>query len=89
MPGYPNCLPKPYPVMGDGLALDVHGNVYVAVVTRAAVVRIDAEARSQETVATLFAAPMIRSLPSWIRRMLWALAQERADGRISLSPIWV
>jgi sugar lactone lactonase YvrE len=40
------------PPAGDGLALDVHGNVYVAVVTRAAVVRIDAEGMYQETIAT-------------------------------------
>ena len=44
---------SPTPVMGDGLALDVHGNVYVAVVSRAAVVRINADDRSQETVAAL------------------------------------
>ncbi len=35
----------------DGIALDVYGNVYVAVVTRAAVVRINAENLSQETIA--------------------------------------
>jgi sugar lactone lactonase YvrE len=35
---------SPFPVMPDGLALDVHGNVYVAVVSRNAVVRVDAEA---------------------------------------------
>jgi len=39
------------PLAGDGLALDVHGNVYVAMVTRAAVVRINAEDLSQETIA--------------------------------------
>ncbi len=44
-------------VMGDGLVLDVHGNLYVAVLTRSAVVRIDAQDLSplqdlsQETVA--------------------------------------
>lgn len=42
--GFPNG------VGGDGLAVDVHGNVYVAVVTRLAVVRIDATDRSQETL---------------------------------------
>ncbi len=42
----------PFPAAGDGLALDVHGNVYVTVVTRAAVVRINAEDLSQETIAT-------------------------------------
>jgi sugar lactone lactonase YvrE len=40
-----------FPVMGDGLAPDVHGNVYVALVTRLAVVRINAEDLSQETIA--------------------------------------
>lgn len=43
----------PFPVMGDGLALDVHGNVYVAVVSRNAVVRIDRADRSQHTIALL------------------------------------
>jgi hypothetical protein len=40
-----------FPVMGDGLALDVHGNVYIAVVTRLAVVKIDADDFPQETIA--------------------------------------
>jgi sugar lactone lactonase YvrE len=38
-------------VMLDGLALDVVGNVYVAVVSRNAIVRISAADRSQKTVA--------------------------------------
>lgn len=38
-------------VMGDGITLDVHGNLYVAVLTRFAVVRINAQDLSQETVA--------------------------------------
>ena len=42
---------RSYPLRGDGLAFDVHGNVYVTVVTRAAVVRINAEDLSQETIA--------------------------------------
>jgi hypothetical protein len=46
-----------YPPMGDGLALDVHGNVYVTMVTRAAIVKINAEDFSQETVASYFADP--------------------------------
>jgi sugar lactone lactonase YvrE len=41
----------PLPVCGDGIALDVHGNLYVAVLTRSAVVRINAQDLSQETVA--------------------------------------
>lgn len=41
----------PIPVCGDGLALDVFGNIYVAVLTRSAVVRINAWTRSQRTVA--------------------------------------
>jgi len=39
------------PVCGDGITLDVHGNLYVAVLTRSAVVRIDLLDKSQETVA--------------------------------------
>lgn len=39
------------PLLLDGLALDVHGNVYIAVPSRAAIVRINAEDRSQETLA--------------------------------------
>lgn len=41
----------PLPVAGDGIALDVHGNLYVAVLTRSAVVRINLWDKSQETVA--------------------------------------
>jgi len=41
----------PLPVGGDGVALDVYGNLYVAVVSRAAVVRINLLDKSQETVA--------------------------------------
>jgi len=44
-------------VMGDGIALDVHGNLYVAVLTRSAVVRINAQDLSQETVAAFQIAP--------------------------------
>lgn len=43
---------NPYiPLLLDGLALDVLGNVYIAVVSRSAVVRINAADRSQETLA--------------------------------------
>ena len=48
----------PYPPMGDGLVLDVHGNLYVAVLTRSAVVRIDAQGLSQETVAVFPESPL-------------------------------
>lgn len=41
----------PFPVCGDALILDVFGNIYVAVLTRSAVVRINAWNRSQRTVA--------------------------------------
>jgi sugar lactone lactonase YvrE len=44
-------------VMGDGIALDVHGNLYVAVLTRSAVVRINARDLSQDTVAAFQIAP--------------------------------
>jgi sugar lactone lactonase YvrE len=40
-----------FSVMLDGLALDVHGNVYIAVPSRNAVIRIDASDRSQKTIA--------------------------------------
>jgi sugar lactone lactonase YvrE len=43
---------NPYlPLMIDGIALDVHGNAYLAVPSRAAVVRIHAFDRSQDTIA--------------------------------------
>jgi len=48
----------PLPVAGDGLALDVHGNVYVAVLTRSAVVRINARDLSQETIAAFPVSPL-------------------------------
>jgi sugar lactone lactonase YvrE len=42
---------SPLPLMADDIRLDVDGNVYVAVVSRSAVVRINALDRSQETIA--------------------------------------
>ena len=47
-----------FPVQADGLALDVHGNVYVTVVSRNAIVRINADDRSQETVAVYPEVPL-------------------------------
>jgi sugar lactone lactonase YvrE len=44
-------------VMGDGIALDVYGNLYVAVLTRSAVVRINLLDKSQETVAVFLFPP--------------------------------
>jgi len=41
----------PLPVCGDGLVFDVFGNIYVAVLTRSAVVRLNAWNRAQRTVA--------------------------------------
>jgi sugar lactone lactonase YvrE len=40
-----------FPVMLDGLAFDVHGNIYITVISRIAVVRINADDSSQETIA--------------------------------------
>ena len=51
--GSPMAGVSPFPAMGDGLALDVHGNVYIAVVSRNAVVRIRASDQVQETVALM------------------------------------
>ena len=48
---------SPFPVMGDGIALDVFGNVYVAVVSRLAIVKIHAADFSQETVAAYLPNP--------------------------------
>lgn len=49
----PESLPplSAYPVMGDGISIDEFGNIYVAVVTKYAVVRINMKDLSQETVA--------------------------------------
>jgi sugar lactone lactonase YvrE len=49
-----------FPLMIDGLALDVLGNVYIAVPSRNAVVRINAADGSQETLA-VFPGPLNRS----------------------------
>jgi len=46
------------PLMLDGLALDVQGNVYIAVPSRAAIVRINADDLSQETIAAYPASPL-------------------------------
>jgi sugar lactone lactonase YvrE len=40
-----------FPVLLDGLAFDIQGNVYITVISRSAIVRINADDRSQETVA--------------------------------------
>jgi sugar lactone lactonase YvrE len=57
LPGSP--LATKFPgVMGDGVALDVHGNLYVAVLTRSAVVRINLLDKSQETVAAIPLSPL-------------------------------
>jgi sugar lactone lactonase YvrE len=42
-----------FPIMPDGLALDVHGNLYMTILTRHAIVRVNADDRTQETVAVL------------------------------------
>jgi sugar lactone lactonase YvrE len=47
-----------FPAMGDGFALDVHGNAYVAVVSQSAIVRINADDMSQETLAMFPLAPL-------------------------------
>ena len=49
--------PYGLPPLGDGLALDVHGNVYVALVAQSAIVRINADDKSQETIAALLLDP--------------------------------
>lgn len=54
VPESPEELRSALPLMGDGLAFDVDGNAYITMVTRASIVRIDAEDYSQDTVATFF-----------------------------------
>jgi sugar lactone lactonase YvrE len=46
------------PLTLDGLAFDVHGNIYLAVPTREAIVRITADGLSQETVAVYWEVPL-------------------------------
>lgn len=43
----------PFPIMPDGLGIDVFGNLYLTVLTRNAIVRLDADTREQSTVAVL------------------------------------
>jgi sugar lactone lactonase YvrE len=47
-----------FPVMLDGLALDAHGNAYITVISRSAVVCINADDQSQETVTVYPNAPL-------------------------------
>jgi sugar lactone lactonase YvrE len=47
------------PLMLDGLALDVHGNVCIAVPSRGAIVRINADDLSQETLAAFPGSPLL------------------------------
>jgi sugar lactone lactonase YvrE len=41
------------PIMPDGLAIDVHGNLYMTILTRNAIVRLMADDRSQASIAVL------------------------------------
>lgn len=47
------------PLMPDGLALDVHGNIYIAVPSRGAIVRSHADDLSQETIAVYPDSPLL------------------------------
>jgi sugar lactone lactonase YvrE len=49
---------SPLPLILDGLALDAHGNVYIAVPSRCAIVRINAGDQSQETIAVYPEVPL-------------------------------
>ena len=51
------------PILPDGLALDVHGNLYLTILTRNAVVRIKAEDRVQESIAVLGSPGPVPSAP--------------------------
>jgi len=52
-------LKQKFPVvMGDGIALDAYGNLYVAVLTRSAIVRINPRNKTQETVAAFPESPL-------------------------------
>jgi sugar lactone lactonase YvrE len=51
------------PIMPDGLALDVHGNLYTPILTRNAVVRVMADSKAQETIAVLGSTGHAQSAP--------------------------
>jgi len=53
----------PLPVMPDGIALDVFGNLYLAIVSRNAVVRVAADTKVQESVAVLLSTGPAPSAP--------------------------
>jgi sugar lactone lactonase YvrE len=42
-----------FPIMPDGLALDVHGNLYLTILTRNAVVRLMGDTGAQQSIAVL------------------------------------
>lgn len=52
-----------FPLMPDGLAPDVHGNLYLTILTRCAVIRLMANDRSQQTVAVLGSTGQAPSAP--------------------------
>jgi sugar lactone lactonase YvrE len=55
-------LSQYYPVvMGDGMTLDVFGNIYVAVLTRSAVIRINIEDPSEQQTVAVFPADLLNS----------------------------
>jgi sugar lactone lactonase YvrE len=51
----PEALPPlaAFPIMGDGIKIDEFGNIYIAVVSKCAVIRITARDLTQETIAVL------------------------------------
>ena len=48
----PEPYPSPVPPGADGIALDVHGNFYLAMPSHNVVVRVSADRKSWETIAT-------------------------------------
>jgi sugar lactone lactonase YvrE len=54
---------SPLPIVPDGLALDVHGNLYMTILTRNAVVRLMADTRKQQTIAVLGSPGPVPSAP--------------------------
>ncbi len=54
---------SPLPILPDGLALDVHGNLYLTIVSRNAVVRVKAKDRVQESIAVLGSPGPVPSAP--------------------------
>jgi len=74
-----------FPILLDGLVLDVHGNLYLTILTWNAVVRLMVESKAQETVAVFDSQGQAPRRLRSTRRSVWRSARAPANSRTSSS----